>query len=127
MNSDAEKRKWFDGVDTDEQLNQEKQQFLLNRKLDYIKGTLIKFDLSDIITVLGESDLLECIGVKRCLDYVQLVGFGPPGEDRRTCRERVAELAYSFECDEQARGLAGMKPLGAGVLTLPLPPARRKK
>jgi hypothetical protein len=80
-------------------LEQAKQELLEALKMAHIRSVLRQFDLQDIITVLGESDVLDHIGVKRCLEFVQAVGFGPAGEDKRFCRERVATLAYSFECD----------------------------
>jgi hypothetical protein len=102
MKTIAEKRKAertdFD-MDENRELKQAKDELLTNLKLAHIRAVLREFDLSDIITILGESDLLEHIGIKRCLEYVQAIGFGPAGEDKRLCRERVAELAYSFECD----------------------------
>jgi hypothetical protein len=86
--------------DPDQQwLEQAKQELLQELKMIHIRDMLRLFDLKDIITCLGESDVLDTIGVKRCLEFVQAVGFGPAGEDKRFCRKRVAELAYSFECD----------------------------
>jgi hypothetical protein len=104
MKTLAEKRKDFEersdfNMDENRELRQAKDEFLTNLKLAHIRATLRQFDLSDIITILGESDVLEVIGVERCLEFVQAVGFGPAGEDKRRCRERVAELAYAFECD----------------------------
>jgi hypothetical protein len=89
----------FNAVDDrDDQLDLAKQKFLRDRKMAYVQG---------MVTVLGESDVLECIGIKRTLEYVQAIGFGPVGPDRRFCRERVAGLAYSFECDDEpVRGIA---------------------
>jgi hypothetical protein len=80
-------------------LEQAKQELLQELKMIHIRDVLRTFDLKDIITVLGESDVLDVIGIKRSLEFVQAVGFGPAGEDKRFCRERVAALAYSFECD----------------------------
>jgi hypothetical protein len=74
-----------------------------NEVLDHIgiRSALRYFDLGDIITVLGRGDILECIGIEECLNYIQGVGFNPVSQNknRQICRERVAELAYSFECD----------------------------
>lgn len=117
MKTIAEKRKRFNVVNMNdsalsfdrdedmdaaaqEQLNQQKESFLHDRKMAYIRSVCLEFDLSDIITVLGESDVLEVIGIQRCLEFVQAVGLGPAGEDKRFCRERVAELAYCFTCDD---------------------------
>jgi hypothetical protein len=67
-----------------------------------LKECLGHYDISQIIDVLGESDVLEVIGIKRCLEYVQAVGFGPVGHDKRFCRERVQELAVNFEYGSQS-------------------------
>jgi hypothetical protein len=97
MNQQAESCNFNMDVDTD--LRQAKEELLIHLKMAHIRSVLRTFDLTDIIACLGESDVLEVIGVKRCLEFVQTVGFGPAGEDKRFCRERVAELAYAFECD----------------------------
>lgn len=68
-------------------------------EIQALREQLRDWNLIDIITVCGESDLLEVMGVERCLDYIQCIGFGPVGEDKRVVRERVAELAYAFDCD----------------------------
>jgi hypothetical protein len=74
---------------------------MMSAELRELRVRLREFDLSEVITLLGESDVLECIGVKRQLDYIQKIGFGPVGAERRFVRERVGELAVSFECDTQ--------------------------
>jgi hypothetical protein len=74
-------------------------------EIQVLREQLRDWDLKDIITVLGEGDVLEVIGVERQLEYIQSVGFGSVGEGKRLVRERVAELAYSFKCDDTLESL----------------------
>jgi hypothetical protein len=89
----------IDVDDETRELDQAKRDLLELLRTNHIRSVLLELDLGDIITVLGESDVLEHIGIRRCLEFVQAVGFGPAGKAKRLCRERVAELASSFEYD----------------------------
>jgi hypothetical protein len=80
-----------------------------------LRVILRAFDLSQVIAVLGKRDVLECIGVKRCLDYIQHVGFGPVGTDRGYCRARVGVLASSFGCEDADVSIASSVKLTSAV------------
>lgn len=70
-------------------------------ELEEMRANLRNWDIRDIITILGESDVLEVMGVKRCLEFVQAVGLGPASEDRRFVRRQVKFMASGYECLER--------------------------
>jgi hypothetical protein len=65
-----------------------------------LKERLMDYDIADIVTAVGTSDILEVIGAERCLEFVQAVAFGPASESRRLVRNRVRALSSGLECLE---------------------------
>jgi hypothetical protein len=65
-----------------------------------LRDFLRDYDHADVIAALGQSDLLEAMGVEDILAYIQAVAFGPPSASRRFVRERVRALGSSLGCLE---------------------------
>lgn len=68
-------------------------------KTEWLTDVLRDYNHADIIEVLGESDLLEAIGVERQLAYCEAVALGPPAPDRQFVRARIAAIFTRMERD----------------------------
>lgn len=69
-------------------------------ELEEIRANLRNWNIRDIITLLGESDVLEAMGVERCWEFIETVSLGPASADRAWVRKQVKFLAASLECGE---------------------------
>lgn len=69
-------------------------------ELEELRANLRNWDIRDIVTLLGESDVLEVIGVERCWEFIETVSLGPASAERAFVRKHVRFLAASLECVE---------------------------